>query len=364
MGILTPDQIVHDDIRVINQLTRGAYSEIYRVMKERLGLECLLKVNLPHELIAKDAPDPAYEFTKKDHKQRTRDEAQMLKEFIGVPNIVQMTDLIDFWDYSGILFGPIKPLPIRGTPTMREFTQSYNQQKASDLQKMGMFVELAKGLISALFEMNYPSSNFSKSGSIHGPGIVHRDIRPENIIISDRYIPILIDFGLAVKSDQVETGVWGSKSYAPPEIYYHKGNHNSDCWHVGLILYEFLTNEHLIDNSPDVVERRKKIVDKVKSLDNKISIIQFYEELIQKFSNLEKYYLKAEIKYSEMGKPDIVRTPDFFREFGKHLAMTALFCEPVNILRLNYARELCFLDEKKCGVAGQLEEHLKLVKEL
>lgn len=65
MGILTPDQIVHDDIRVINQLTRGAYSEIYRVMKERMGLECLLKVNLPHELIAKDVPDPAYEFTKK-----------------------------------------------------------------------------------------------------------------------------------------------------------------------------------------------------------------------------------------------------------------------------------------------------------
>lgn len=295
-----------------------------------------------------------------------------------------MADLIDFGDYSGILFSPIKPLPnlaitdIRGLPTLREYIPAFHKE-ASDVGKMNMFINLSNGLFSALSELRWMILKYnSNSGTMHGPGIVHRDIRPENIIIGDGHTPILIDFGLAVKINEIEKDVWGSKSYAPPEIYYRLGDYDSDCWHVGLILYEFLSGEHLIDNSPDVNERRKKIVEKVKSLDNGVDIINFYEELIEKFSKLEKHYLNAEREKVGMGKIGkfFNKIPTTFSKFQKYLALTAFLCEPLDILKQYYGHNCPFgskststysiadSTDKKCSVVEQLEEHVDMVKDL
>lgn len=79
----------------------------------------------------------------------------------------------------------------------------------------------------------------------HTAGIVHRDVKPSNIMIDERGEPRLLDFGISVRSDQ-EDGLlaakaMGSGSYASPEQL--RGDAvvgRSDVFSLGAVLFECL----------------------------------------------------------------------------------------------------------------------------
>lgn len=80
-------------------------------------------------------------------------------------------------------------------------------------------------------------------GYLHEQGIVHRDLKLENILINeDGYLKI-IDFGLAkMLKDQEETMTFcGTPEYLAPEVVGHKGHDKAvDWWAVGVLIYEML----------------------------------------------------------------------------------------------------------------------------
>ena len=96
-------------------------------------------------------------------------------------------------------------------------------------------------------------------------GIVHRDVSPANVILSNTGQVKLIDFGLAKTKQQTvhsQAGVIkGKLSYVAPEYLAGKLDARCDLWALGVVMWELLTGKRLFD-APEQGE----ILDRVRSL--------------------------------------------------------------------------------------------------
>ena len=117
---------------------------------------------------------------------------------------------------------------------------------------------------------------FSGLCYLHENNILHRDMKPENILISKKEIDIeteeeyfwikIIDFGTAkiFENNKHEKSIVGSAYYIAPEVLNKDYNEKCDTWSVGVILYMFLTGRAPFDGKSN-----EEIINsiKTKSLD-------------------------------------------------------------------------------------------------
>jgi serine/threonine-protein kinase len=83
----------------------------------------------------------------------------------------------------------------------------------------------------------------------HEAGIVHRDVKPANVLIGSDGEPVLVDFGLAHDTDSEEPGLThtgervGTPAYMAPEQVSGRGaiDRRTDVYGLGATLYECLT---------------------------------------------------------------------------------------------------------------------------
>ncbi len=102
--------------------------------------------------------------------------------------------------------------------------------------------------------------------AIHAGGILHRDLKPDNIIIDQKGTPIILDFGLSKIIDYtsiIQTGEFAGTFYfmSPEQIVDSKNiDARSDYFAVGVILYQLLTGLLPFDapNIPALIEEIQK----------------------------------------------------------------------------------------------------------
>ncbi len=82
----------------------------------------------------------------------------------------------------------------------------------------------------------------------HNKGVIHRDLKPQNILVTDDHHAKLTDFGLlrAEESTMTMTGeIAGTPAYiSPEELKGEKPTFASDIFSLGTVLYELFTGEH------------------------------------------------------------------------------------------------------------------------
>lgn len=86
----------------------------------------------------------------------------------------------------------------------------------------------------------------------HNRGVIHRDLKPVNVMIDDRDEPVVMDFGLARRSSEsgakltIQGDVMGTPAYMPPEQVsgdVAKMGPGCDIYSLGVVLYQLLTGD-------------------------------------------------------------------------------------------------------------------------
>ena len=115
-------------------------------------------------------------------------------------------------------------------------------------------------------------------GAAHARHIVHRDVKPQNVLIDEEGSAKVTDFGIARSLDEegltADGRVLGTTDYVSPEqALGHDVNGQSDIYSLGVVLYEMLTGDvpfhgenqvavamkHVREDLPDVQTRRPDV---------------------------------------------------------------------------------------------------------
>jgi serine/threonine protein kinase len=200
------------------------YSSIgdYVISNRRLGRGSSATVYLgKHTKTKKRVAIKKFEFTKnnKGIEKRAKRESFILSR-LNHPNIIKMYDC--YYDRKNDNFYMILEYCPKGS--IRRFLGKGGYLDEKNTKK------LMKQVVSALKYL------ISK-------GIFHRDIKPDNLLLSNNNNIRIIDFGLAKSG--TSNSLCGSPLYMAPEILLYSYYDNiSDVWSLGLLMFELLFGHH------------------------------------------------------------------------------------------------------------------------
>ncbi len=205
--MVDPDTIIDGRYRVISRLGSGGMADVYLAEDQLLGRQLAVKVL--HHHFAED----------QEFVERFRREASSAAR-LSHPNIVA---IFDRGEWNGTYYIAMEYVPGRSLKAL--------------VREQG---PLAPATAIDIVTQILRAARFA-----HARGVIHRDLKPHNVILDEEGRARVTDFGIARAgaSDMTLTGsIMGTAQYLSPEqAQGHPVSATSDLYAVGVILYELLT---------------------------------------------------------------------------------------------------------------------------
>jgi serine/threonine-protein kinase len=248
-------ELIDGRYQLTRQVANGGMASVYEANDTRLDRKVAVKIMHPHL-----AQDEAF-------VNRFIREAKAAAA-LSHPNIVAVQD--QGWNQNGVPAVFIVMELIEGH-TLREYLNERGRFEIKDA-------------------INYLTPILSALAAAHDLGIVHRDMKPENILISKEGRVKIADFGLArgelIGSTMTAESsvILGSVSYLSPEqVQRGVADSRSDVYAVGIVAFEMLTGEkpftgdspiqiaymHVNQEIPSLRSKRKEIPEALDTLISK-----------------------------------------------------------------------------------------------
>ncbi|MGO9113216.1 MAG: protein kinase domain-containing protein [Thermoguttaceae bacterium] len=215
--------------RIVGVLGKGAFGTVYRGYDDELKRPIAIKV--PHRHLV-DSPEDIDLYL---------EEAQVVAS-LDHANIVPVHDVGQTED--GLCYVVSKF--IEGSDLARRI----GEKQLSHYESAGLVMAIAEALHHAHLHM-----------------VVHRDVKPANILIDAAGKPYLADFGLALKEEDFggRSGQVGTPAYMSPEQARGEGHlvdGRADIFSLGVVFYELLTATR-----PFWGANREEIIERIRSLE-------------------------------------------------------------------------------------------------
>src|SRR3954464_1822235 len=233
--------------RLDAQIGAGGMSTVYRAFDATL--ERRVAIKLMHREIASDS----------DQLERFRREARSVAQ-LSHPHIVGVIDAGEDDGRPYIVFEYVEG------ETLKERIRRCGRLPVDE--SLAYAIEITRAL-----------------GAAHARGIVHRDIKPQNVLIDEEGMAKVTDFGIARSLDEegltADGRVLGTTDYVSPEqALGHAVNGQSDIYSLGIVLFEMLTGDvpfhgdnqvsvamkHVREDVPDIQRVRPQLSASVASV--------------------------------------------------------------------------------------------------
>src|SRR6266516_2801285 len=207
---LAPGVVLQDRYQIADEIGRGGFSIVYRARDRRVGADVAIKLLVPPPAAARLA------------RERLRREVQAVRQ-LSHPNIVAVYDVADDGPWSFVV------MELVAGPDLAVRVRQRGPLAPDAAARLGR--EITAALAAA-----------------HRRGVLHRDVKPQNILLGPDGRARLTDFGsarLAGQETVTQTGALvGTVEYAAPEqLAGGRGDARADEYALGVTLYYALTGE-------------------------------------------------------------------------------------------------------------------------
>jgi serine/threonine protein kinase len=207
MAEIEPGTLIDDRYRVLSRLGSGGMADVFCAEDQQLGRKVALKL-----LHRRFAEDPGF-------VERFRREAQAAAA-LQHPNVVSVYDR---GTYGDTYYIAMEYLPGR---TLKRLIR--DEAPLDPVRAIDITLQILR------------AARFA-----HRRGVIHRDLKPHNVIVDESDHAKVTDFGIARAgaSDMTETGsIMGTAQYLSPEqAQGHAVSATSDLYSIAVVLYELLT---------------------------------------------------------------------------------------------------------------------------
>jgi beta-lactam-binding protein with PASTA domain/predicted Ser/Thr protein kinase len=222
---LASGAVIDDRYQIIGHLGTGGMAEVY--CAQDLKLERRVALKLLHDRFAADE-----EFVERFRREASS-AARLQHQYV--------VSVYDSGEYDGT---PYIAMEFVDGRTLKQLVRENGP--------------LAPALAADLTVQILRAARFA-----HRRGVIHRDFKPQNVIVDDEGRAKVTDFGIARAgaSDMTQTGsIMGTAQYLSPEqAQGHAVNARSDLYSIGIILYELLTGRVPFDAESAVTVALKQV---------------------------------------------------------------------------------------------------------